>query len=306
MDNLNILVEAKREYLEQLSILMCPPMIDVFVEMYDEAHKLSKGRKVLQMFQKLLKDVPEWNETMAKDHTDNIANRCAWFKDLVAAVFVSSVKILSAVRLNKDNKKLSVKLPTNEVFIHSCYKNIAKDLYKDPYIFTETQSDHSRNDKLYDRFSYCIETTVKELIPIQQILQTYMTTTDDMIDPQDTDLTEDNVDEYGGENQEMGEDVPMEGQGEEPMGGEPMGGEPMGGEPMGGEPMGEEPMGEEPMGEDSMEQEQPQQSNPFQNEFRTIKSGRPQPQAQAQPQQGYESEDLFPDAPDNRIKKPMY
>ena len=298
MDNLNILVEAKREYLEQLSILMCPPMIDVFVEMYEEAYKLSKGRKVLQMFQKLLKDVPEWNETMAKEHTDNIANRCAWFKDLVAAVFVSYVKILSAVRLNKDNKKLSVKLPTNEVFIHSCYKNVAKDLYKDPYIFSETQSEHTRNDKLYDRFSYCIETTVKELIPVQQILQTYMTTTDDMIDPQDTDLTEDNVDEYGGENQEMGEGEPMEG-------GDPSMENPeMQGEPMGEQPMGEQPMGEQPMGEQPMAPEQPQQSNPFENEFRTIKSGRPQPQAQ--PQQGYESEDLFPDAPDGRIKKPMY
>lgn len=272
---------------------MCPPMIDVFVEMYEEAYKLSKGRKVLQMFQKLLKDVPEWNETMAKEHTDNIANRCAWFKDLVAAVFVSSVKILSAVRLNKDNKKLSVKLPTNEVFIHSCYKNVAKDLYKDPYIFSETQSEHTRNDKLYDRFSYCIETTVKELIPVQQILQTYMTTTDDMIDPQDTDLTEDNVDEYGGENQEMGEGEPMEG-------GDPS----MENPEMQGEPMGEQPMGEQPMGEQPMAPEQPQQSNPFENEFRTIKSGRPQPQAQ--PQQGYESEDLFPDAPDGRIKKPMY
>jgi len=300
MDNLNILVEAKREYLEQLSILMCPPMIDVFIEMYEEAYKLSKGRKVLQMFQKLLKDVPEWNETMAKDHTDNIANRCAWFKDLVAAVFVSSVKILSAVRLNKDNKKLSVKLPTNEVFIHSCYKNVAKDLYKDPYIFSETQSEHTRNDKLYDRFSYCIETTVKELIPVQQILQTYMTTTDDTIDPQDTDLTEDNVDEYGDENQEMGEGEPMEG-------GDPsMENHEMQGEPMGEQPMSEQPMGEQPMGEQPMAPEQPQQSNPFENEFRTIKSGRPQPQPQAQAQQGYESEDLFPDAPDGRIKKPMY
>lgn len=299
MDNLNILVEAKREYLEQLSILMCPPMIDVFVEMYEEAYKLSKGRKVLQMFQKLLKDVPEWNETMAKDHTDNIANRCAWFKDLVAAVFVSSVKILSAVRLNKDNKKLSVKLPTNEVFIHSCYKNVAKELYKDPYIFSETQSEHTRNDKLYDRFSYCIENTVKELIPVQQILQTYMTTTDDMIDPQDTDLIEDNVDEYGGENQEMGEGEPMEG-GDPSMENPEMQGEPMGEQPMGEQPMGEQPMDEQPMDEQPVAPEQPQQSNPFENEFRTIKSGRPQPQ------QGYENEDLFPDAPDGRIKKPMY
>ena len=116
MDNLNILVEAKREYMEQLSILICPVMIDVFDAMYREAHTLSKNRKVLIMFQKLLKDVPEWSETMAKQHTDNIADRCAWFKDLVAAVFVSSVKILSAVRLSKDTKKMAVKLPTNEVF----------------------------------------------------------------------------------------------------------------------------------------------------------------------------------------------
>ena len=53
MDNLNILVEAKREYMEQLSILICPVMIDVFDAMYQEAHTLSKNRKVLIMFQKL-------------------------------------------------------------------------------------------------------------------------------------------------------------------------------------------------------------------------------------------------------------
>ena len=196
MDNLNILVEAKREYLEQLSILMCPVMIDVFDEMFQEAQKLSKGRKVLMMYQNLLKDVPEWNETMAKQHTDNIANRCAWFKDLVAAVFVSSVKILSAVRLSKDSKKLSVKLPSNEVFIHSCYKNAARNLYKDPYVFTDNQTEHDRNDKLYERFSQCVETTVKELIPVQEILQTYMTVQEnEMIEPQDADLMEDNVEE---------------------------------------------------------------------------------------------------------------
>ena len=51
MDNLNILVEAKREYMEQLSILICPVMIDVFDAMYREAHTLSKNRKVLLMFQ---------------------------------------------------------------------------------------------------------------------------------------------------------------------------------------------------------------------------------------------------------------
>lgn len=283
MDNLNILVEAKREYLEQLSILICPVMIDTFDAMYQEAHTLSKGRKVLVMFQKLLKDVPEWNETMAKQHTDNIADRCAWFKDLVAAVFVSSVKILSAVRLSANSKKMAVKLPTNEVFIHTCYKNAAKDLYKDPYVFSDTQSEHNRNDKLYDRFTLCVENTVKELIPVQQILQTYMSAGDDeFIEGQDADLQPDDIGEYD-------ETEPQELMGEDEL-----------------PPMDHEPVGEEiPSMDTSMENTEPQAEipaeppTPFQNEFKTINTRPP-------PQQEEEDDDLFSDAADTRTKKLGY
>ena len=106
MDNLNILVEAKKEYLGQLCIIMCPVMIDVFQDMYKEAVTLSKGKKPLVMFQKLLKEVPNWSNQMSANHTSNIADRCAWFNDLLAAVFVACTKILSAVRLKADNKKI--------------------------------------------------------------------------------------------------------------------------------------------------------------------------------------------------------
>jgi len=173
-DNLNVLCEAKKEYMGQLYMLMCPPMIEVFQGMYDESTKLSKGRKTLIMFQKLLKEVPNWSNAMSKQHTDNITNRCAWFNDLLAAVFVASTKILSAVRLKADNKKISLKLPSNEVFVQTCYNNVAKDLYKDPYVFHEEQSEYVRDEELTRRFSVCIEATVKELIPVQEILQTYM------------------------------------------------------------------------------------------------------------------------------------
>ena len=111
MDNLNVLVEAKKEYLGQLCLIMCPAMIEVFHDMYNEAVALSKGRKVLVMYQKLLKEVPNWSNAMSKQHTDNISDRCAWFSDLLAAVFVACTKILSAVRLKTDNKKISLKLP---------------------------------------------------------------------------------------------------------------------------------------------------------------------------------------------------
>ena len=303
MDNLNILVEAKREYLGQLCLLMCPVMIETFEEMYEEAYKLSKGRKVLVMYQKLLKEVPNWSDAMSKQHTDNIANRCAWFNDLLAAVFVSCVKILSAVRLSKDNKKISRKLPTNEVFIQMCHNKVAESLYNDPYIYHDSQNEHSRNDKLFERFSVCIENAVKELIPVQQILQTYMS----QQEGQDLDLGDAEIGDS--EDPDIIEDNGMEETTEEPfnseqqMGGEPMGGEPMGGEqtmeePMEGEPMREEPIMEEPMMEE-------QNNNSFMNnEFRTINTA---PQSH-KPMQRTQDDDgvFFPDAAEARQKNIMY
>src|SRR6056300_1621149 len=202
MDNLNILVEAKKEYMGQMCLIMCPPMIEVFQDMYNESVNLSKGRKVLIMFQKLLKEVPNWSNAMSKNHSDNITDRCAWFSDLLAAVFVSFVKILSSVRLRAENKKISLKVPSNEVFIQTWYNNCAKDLYRDPYIFHEEQSEYERDLRLTKRFTECIEATVKELIPVAEILKTYMSTEDKNIDLEPVDETmspEDDVVEDEGE-----------------------------------------------------------------------------------------------------------
>jgi hypothetical protein len=274
MDNLSILTEAKREYMGQLCLLMCPPMIDVFNDIYEEANKISNGRKVLIMFQKLLKEVPNWSNAMSKQHTDNITNRCAWFSDLLAAVFVACTKILSAVRLKADNKKISLKLPTNEVFIQTCYNNIAKDLYRDPYVFHEDQSIYHRDEKLTSRFCACIENSIKELIPVQQILQTYMSQESrdidldgDVEDTQDPDIFE----------------------------GEP---EP---EP---EPMMEPEPEPEPMMEPAPEPEPEPEMDP---EFKSVPGvPDPEPEPEQGPQGEQEDDVLFGDAPEYPTKNPRY
>jgi hypothetical protein len=283
MDNLNILVEAKKEYMGQMCLIMCPPMIEVFQDMYNEAVSLSKGRKVLIMFQKLLKEVPNWSNAMSKNHSDNITNRCAWFSDLLAAVFVACTKILSAVRLKADNKKISLKLPTEEVFIQTCYNNIAKDLYKDPYIFSEEQSEYSRDEKLTTRFTLCIENTVKELIPVQQILQTYMA--------QET------------------RDISLDGEIQDGVDPDVMEGEPM------MEPEPEPMMEPEPEPEPESIMEHDPEPTGLENEFKTVPgvqapepSFEPEPEPQHQPQHQPEGEDdvLFGDAPEQRTKNPRY
>lgn len=201
MDSLNVLCEAKKEYTAQLCLIMCPVMIETFQELYETAVRDSKNKKPLLQFQKHLKEVPNWSNAMSKNHSDNITDRCAWFADLLAAVFVSFVKILSSVRLRAENKKISLKVPSNEVFIQTCYNNCAKDLYRDPYIFHEEQSEYERDLRLTKRFTECIEATVKELIPVAEILKTYMSTDDDknidlepsndMPTPEEDDVVED-------------------------------------------------------------------------------------------------------------------
>ena len=194
-NNLNILVEAKKEYMDQLSLLMCPLMIQTFLDLYEESYQMAKGRQALKQYQKLLKEVPNWNNHIVKQHTQKLSDCCSWFSDLLAAVFVSNVKILSSVRLNSQNKKIQIKLPSNEVFVHGCYVAAAKDLYKNPFIYHEDNSDHERDTDLTPRFKACIESTVKDMIPVQQILHTYISQGESMQDknidfdneePQDT------------------------------------------------------------------------------------------------------------------------
>lgn len=172
--NLNILVEAKKEYLFQLATVICPSVVESFQDMYSEAKKISKGRKVLLQFQKLLKEVVNWNNHMVRQHAETVSSSCAYFNDLLAAVFVSYVKIYSSVRLNTENKKISIKLPTNDMFIHGCYINVAKEFYKDPYMFHDEMSDYEREDKMNERIIHCIESTIKENIPVQDILKAYI------------------------------------------------------------------------------------------------------------------------------------
>jgi hypothetical protein len=185
MENLNVLVEAKKEYTEQLNSIMCPLMIEVFQEIYNEASKPPRN-KTLQKFQNLLREVKHWNNSMISEHNTRLLQKCPWFNDLLVAVFISHVKILSSVRIKTETKKISIKLPTTEEFLHACYIKAAHDLFKDPYIYHEESNEFERDRTLCTRFRTCIDETIKELVPIQEILKTYISQPDSTIDDIET------------------------------------------------------------------------------------------------------------------------
>ena len=291
--NLSVLVEAKSEYEGIMVRVMTPHMIKVFHEMFGEASRMSKGRKVLQMFQTLLKEVPSWSNTMSRTRANEIEGTYSSFSELLAAVLVSNVKILSAVRLQAGNRKLSLKLPTNDVFIQTVYNNAAKDLYDDPFIFTEAQSEYERDKKLSDRFANIIRMTIKESVPVQEILSTYMTQQDSSVNELDVEESEP-VDDDDLE-QSYNEEKP-EGESEEAVDGGVPSPPPLDEYPNGA-PEQKEEISEE-VDQDEEQEESDPSSVPLETEVgvKTI------------PTQDVPEEDdsLFDDAPEQRTKKLSY
>ena len=172
--NNNIIAVAQREYLSQLNDVLLPFLITTYDEIYNRALVDSKGKKPLIKFQEYLRDIKSWNQGMVKRHSDEIGKSCAYFSDLLAAVFVSYVKILSSVRLKTEKQKISIKLPKNEDFIFRIYEENAKTLYKNPHWLSENPTDDEKIDKLREMNAVSLDVVIKSMVPVQEILAAYI------------------------------------------------------------------------------------------------------------------------------------
>jgi len=172
--NLHVLVEAKKELLNQLTTTILPLGLDTMENLYAESVIESGGKMVLKNFQERIAGIPKWNNYQIDAEVGKAVDRCGGCLDeMIAAVFVATVKIISSVRLSRDSRKVSLKIPTNDVFLLGVYTNIAKRIYENPYVF-EKSSRHERRKDLVELVDGVVEETVKEMLPINQILKTYL------------------------------------------------------------------------------------------------------------------------------------
>lgn len=171
---MDILNESERRFTKKLCDAMIPVMIEAFWEIWLEAKKESQGKNTPRVFQELLRGVKTWNSSISLKNTEAIVKNQPLFPNLLAAVFVIHVKILSAIRTDKKSKKISIKLPANDVFVQRCYEACAKDLYESPYIIVEDHSESERNEDLSKRFHKHICLVIEDLVPTAEILNTYL------------------------------------------------------------------------------------------------------------------------------------
>jgi hypothetical protein len=173
---MEVLNDAERRFSRKLVDAMLPELIQTFWDVWEDTKKENKDRKLVENYRQNLRKVKgEWSNVKVKQHVANIIKECPLFPRLIAAVFVIHVKILSSIRIDKSSKKISLKLPSNDVFVHTCFIECARDMYEEPWVITDEKPVSERRTELNTRFTKCIRETIENLVPTEEILNTYLT-----------------------------------------------------------------------------------------------------------------------------------
>ena len=185
MDDFNVssLHESKNEWGARLLTILTPLIIEGFKSIFDESYKLccdnNEIEKYLMTFQNFITRIPKWNSTIIEAERKRIIDRsgCSYLEELVTCIHIIQLKLLTAMRVGKKQKKIDINIPKLDDFIHKCYINVARKMYKNVYLFDlncQPLQVQKNNRELELIIQECILNAVRDSIPLESILKAYM------------------------------------------------------------------------------------------------------------------------------------
>ena len=207
MDDFSIpsLNESKNEWSIRLVNILTDHIIDGFKSIFNEAWNLCKSNdeieKYLMTFQNLISNIPQWSDTLIEAEKDRIIEKsnCSYIEDLLTCVHIIQLKALTCVRVSSEQKKVDLDIPKLTFFIHKVYITIARKLYVNIYLFErnipplEIQK-HNREFEVIVK--ECIMNTIRDNIPIDNILRAYIDETEEInVDEKEEIVSVKNLDE---------------------------------------------------------------------------------------------------------------
>lgn len=197
-NNTSIFTQSKIEYTNQLIDVLTTPMFDGIISIYDESkryYSTQTNLSILSIFRTFLAKVPEWNNELVEKETERIVDesKCDWLDDLVTAVFICHTKILTSIGTNINNVKINLTIPKTINFIHKCYINLAREIWKNPYLFYENNSgsEYQKNMRTIELIiKESIENTIRKLLPVKDILKEHLDNFDNENKIKETNLQE--------------------------------------------------------------------------------------------------------------------
>ena len=203
MDDFNVssLHESKNEWGARLLTILTPLIIEGLKSIFDESYKLCKSNnedeKYLMTFQNFITRIPKWNPTVIEQESKRIIekSRCSYLEELITCVHIIQLKLLTSMRVGQKQKKIDINIPKLDDFVHKIYIHVARKIYKNVYLFEmniQPLQIQKNNRELEIIIQECILHTIRDSIPIENILKAYMdeTTEEDITEEIKTEVVE--------------------------------------------------------------------------------------------------------------------
>ena len=174
---------AQDEFTLQLVDAVSPPILQGFVSLQQAAIKLceeqGENEKYLMMFQNMIARIPGWNATLITKEVKRItdSSQIGYLPDLVTAVHIIHLRILSSVRVGAKPKHIELDPPDFERFIHKVYCECGRKMWTHAYLFRTDVNDidFQRNmhecEKIIRDAVIC---TIRATLPVENILRAYI------------------------------------------------------------------------------------------------------------------------------------
>lgn len=177
------LQESRNEWVSRLVNIMVPQVTLGLKSIFTEAYKLclenDEEEKYLMTFQNFLSRIPKWNDEMIDEEVKRILENssCNYLEDLITCVHVIQLKALTCIRVGQKQKKIDIDIPKLNSFVHRVYINVARRIYTNIYLFKKDISplDVQKNNRELELLvQECIVNTVREGVPVDDILKAYL------------------------------------------------------------------------------------------------------------------------------------
>ena len=196
MDDFKIatLQESRNEWVSRLVNILTPHIMDGFKSIFTESYKLcmenDEEDKYLMTFQNFLTRVPKWNDELINSEVKRITknSNCTYIDDLITCVHIVQLKALTCIRVGQKQKKIDIDIPKLKDFVHKIYIHVARKVYTNVYLFEKNLQplDLQRNNRELELIvKECILNSVRESIPIDHILRSYLDETEEEIEEEE-------------------------------------------------------------------------------------------------------------------------
>lgn len=167
-----IVLDAKKEYIKHLQIVLCKPVYKIILQIY-ESCKLKNGKKCFKSFQTEMADINNWSIIKLEEHIVKIGDT-ELIEKIIEALVIINARILGCIR-KKSQERIKIILPSVKTFIHKVFLEVGSVFYMEPYLIDyEGSKDGQRNIQICIKLvNECIEESLRKILPFRSIIDDY-------------------------------------------------------------------------------------------------------------------------------------